>query len=104
MPKTFHYTMLSRRDLAASFGLFIVLGIALLGLAYWWLDPNPPKRVTLTTGPAQSAYEEFDKRYAKILAQDGSGIPRLMSKLRRSWTRTHCTSARWRSSTGSAPA
>ena len=80
MSKTIRYTLLSLRDLAASFGPFIVLGIALLGLAYWWLDPNPPKRVTLATGPAQSAYEEFGKRYAKILAQDGIEVVLLPSE------------------------
>ena len=71
MPKTIRYTLLSLRDLAASVGPFILLAISLLALAYWWLDPNPPKRVTLATGPAQSAYEEFGKRYAKLLAEDG---------------------------------
>jgi hypothetical protein len=35
------------------------------------LNPNPPKQVTLATGPAQSAYEEFGKRYAKALKADG---------------------------------
>ena len=71
MPKTIRYTLLSIRDLAVSVGPFILLAISLLALAYWWLDPNPPKRVTLATGPAQSAYEEFGKRYAKTLAAEG---------------------------------
>jgi TRAP-type uncharacterized transport system substrate-binding protein len=71
MPKAIRYTLLSIRDLAVSAGPFIVLAITLLALAYWWLDPNPPKRVTLATGPAQSAYEEFGKRYAKALAAEG---------------------------------
>ena len=71
MPKAIRYTLLSLRDLAVSFGPFILLAVALLALAYWWLDPNPPKRVTLATGPAQSAYEEFGKRYAKALRLDG---------------------------------
>ncbi len=71
MPKAIRYTLLSIRDLAVSAGPFIVLAITLLVLAYWWLDPNPPKRVTLATGPAQSAYEEFGKRYAKALAAEG---------------------------------
>ena len=71
MPKTIRYTLLSLRDLAVSVGPFIFLAVALLMLAYWWLDPNPPKRVTLATGPAQSAYEEFGKRYAKALAAEG---------------------------------
>ena len=71
MSKTIRYTLLSLRDLAVSVGPFIFVTVALLVLAYWWLDPNPPKRVTLATGPAQSAYEEFGKRYAKALAAEG---------------------------------
>ncbi len=71
MSKTIRYTLLSLRDLATSFGPFILLAAALLVLAYWWLDPNPPKRVTLATGPAQSAYEEFGNRYAKALKANG---------------------------------
>ncbi len=71
MPKAIRYTLLSIRDLAISLGPFLLVAITLLALAYWWLDPNPPKRVTLATGPAQSAYEEFGKRYAKALAVEG---------------------------------
>jgi NMT1-like family len=71
MPKAIRYTLLSIRDLLISVGPFVFLAVALLVLAYWWLNPNPPKRVTLATGPAQSAYEEFGKRYAKALALDG---------------------------------
>jgi hypothetical protein len=80
MSKTIRYTLLSLRDLAVSAGPFILLAVALLVLAYWWLDPNPPKRVTLATGPAQSAYEEFGKRYAKILAEDGIKVTLLPSQ------------------------
>ncbi len=65
------YTLLSLRDLAVSVGPFIALALALLVVTYWWLDPNPPKKVTLATGPAQSAYEEFGKRYAKALKTEG---------------------------------
>lgn len=70
MSKTIRYTLLSLRDLIVSAGPFIALAIALLVLAYVWLDPNPPKQVTLATGPAQSAYEAFGKRYAQILTRD----------------------------------
>ncbi|MDP3796986.1 MAG: TAXI family TRAP transporter solute-binding subunit [Polaromonas sp.] len=80
MPKTIRYTLLSLRDLAVSAGPFILLAVTLLVLAYWWLDPNPPKRVILATGPAQSAYEEFGKRYARILAKDGIEVVLLPSE------------------------
>jgi TRAP-type uncharacterized transport system substrate-binding protein len=67
MTKTIRYTLISLRDLFVSFGPFIALGVALLGLAYWWLNPNPPTTVTLATGPAQSAYDELGKKYVTYL-------------------------------------
>lgn len=68
LPGNLRYTLLSIRDLSISIGPFLVLAILLLALAYLWLDPTPPKRVVLATGPAQSAYDEFGKRYAKALS------------------------------------
>ena len=68
LPNDLKYTLLSLRDLAISIGPFVLLAILLLALAYWWLDPTPPKRVVLATGPAQSAYDEFGKRYAKAMS------------------------------------
>jgi TRAP-type uncharacterized transport system substrate-binding protein len=67
MTKTIRYTLISLRDLLVSFGPFIALGVMLLGLAYWWLNPNPPKTITLATGPAQSAYDELGKKYVAYL-------------------------------------
>jgi len=72
MTATLRHTLLSFRDLLATFGPFIVLAIALLAVAYWVLDPTPPKKVVLATGTEQGAYAEFGKRYAEILK--GYGI------------------------------
>lgn len=63
-----------------SAGPFVLLTLVLLALAYWWLDPTPPKHVTLATGPAQSAYAEFGKRYAKALAPYGIEVQLLPSE------------------------
>jgi len=71
MTKAIRYTLLSLRDLLVSAGPFVLLAVLLLWLAYWWLNPTPPKQVTLATGPAQSAYAEFGKRYAAELARNG---------------------------------
>ncbi|MEP6792267.1 MAG: C4-dicarboxylate ABC transporter substrate-binding protein, partial [Ramlibacter sp.] len=71
MPKAIRHTLVSVRDLLVSAGPFAFLAVGLLILAYLWLDPTPPKRVTLATGPAQSAYDEFGKRYQKALKADG---------------------------------
>ena len=80
MPQAFRNTLLSLRDLIVSAGPLAFLGVGLLVLAYWWLNPNPPKTVTLATGPAQSAYEEFGKRYQKALAVDGIDVVLLPSE------------------------
>ncbi|HXE47900.1 MAG TPA: TAXI family TRAP transporter solute-binding subunit [Ramlibacter sp.] len=70
MPKVIHHTLLSIRELLIAAGPFAVLAVGLLVLTYLWLDPTPPKRVTLATGPAQSAYDEFGQRYRKKLAAE----------------------------------
>jgi hypothetical protein len=80
MPKTIRYTLLSLRDITVSAGPFLLLAVTLLVLAYGWLDPNPPKRVTLATGPAQSAYEAFGKRYAEALKKEGIEVVLLPSE------------------------
>ena len=71
MAHNIRYTLLSLRDLLVSTSPFVLLTVALLALAYAWLDPAPPHRVVLATGPAQSAYDEFGKRYADALRRYG---------------------------------
>lgn len=74
MPASLRNTLLSARDLLISAGPVAVLAVALLVLAYLWLDPTPPQRVRLATGPAQSAYDEFGKRYRQALAAEGIDV------------------------------
>ncbi|CAN5918284.1 TAXI family TRAP transporter solute-binding subunit [soil metagenome] len=71
MPKTLKLILLSIRDLIVSAGPVVFIVIGALVAAYWYLDPQPPKHVTLATGPAGSAYSEFGKRYASALKANG---------------------------------
>ena len=71
MPQALRHTLLSVRDLLVAGGPFILITLLLLGLAYWWLDPTPPRKVVLATGADQGAYAEFGKRYATLLKQHG---------------------------------
>jgi TRAP-type uncharacterized transport system substrate-binding protein len=64
-------TLVSARDLVVSGAPFIILTLLLLWAAYVWLKPNPPAKVILATGPEQSAYAEFGKRYAAELKRYG---------------------------------
>jgi TRAP transporter TAXI family solute receptor len=71
VPRIVRDTLVSVRELLLAWGPFILVGAALLVVAYWLLDPQPPKRVVLATGPERSAYEEFGKRYKAELARYG---------------------------------
>jgi len=71
MAKTLRDALLSLRELLVSGGPLLLLALALLLGAYVWLDPTPPRRVTLATGPEQSAYAEFGKLYAQTLNLHG---------------------------------
>jgi TRAP-type uncharacterized transport system substrate-binding protein len=45
--------------------------LAVLYVAYRWIDPLPPRHLAIAAGPVASAYDNFARRYARILARDG---------------------------------
>jgi len=67
VPRIVRETLVSIRDLVIAWAPFIVIGLGLLVLTYFLLDPTPPHHVVLATGPENSAYDEFGKRYAAEL-------------------------------------
>lgn len=80
MPRLLRHTLLSARDLALSAGPFVVLAVLLLWGAYLLLDPAPPRRVVLATGPENSAYAEFGARYKAALARYGITVELLATE------------------------
>ena len=68
--RTLTLIVLSIRDMLVSAGPVALIAAGVLVAAYWWLDPQPPKTVTLATGPDGSAYAEFGQRYAQALAKN----------------------------------
>lgn len=71
MPRFLRHAIVSLRDLLASAGPLLALGIVLVALAYWALDPMPPRHVVMATGPERSAYDSFGERYRTVLARRG---------------------------------
>ena len=71
MPRLLRHTLMSVRDLALAAGPFALIAAVLLWAAYVLLDPAPPKRVVLATGPEQGAYAEFARAYVRLLARYG---------------------------------
>lgn len=61
----------SLRDWMVSIGPVLLLVAGLVALAYWWVDPQPPRQVRLATGPEGSSYAVFGRRYAEQLKAQG---------------------------------
>jgi TRAP-type uncharacterized transport system substrate-binding protein len=74
MPRLIRNTLVSVRDLIAVAVPFVLLALLLLAGAYVLLDPAPPRRVVLATGPEQSDYAEFGQRYAAELKRYGIDV------------------------------
>jgi TRAP-type uncharacterized transport system substrate-binding protein len=71
LPRIVRVALVSIRDLVATAGPFVLIAAALLIAAYFVLDPAPPKRVVLATGPELSAYARFGERYAEEMKRHG---------------------------------
>ena len=69
--RSLRYTLVSLREMLVSAGPLVFITIGLLVAAYVWLQPNPPKRVVLATGPDNGAYARFGQAYAQALARHG---------------------------------
>jgi TRAP transporter TAXI family solute receptor len=69
--RSLRYTLVSLREMLVSAGPLVLVTIGLLVAAYLWLQPNPPKRVVLATGPENGAYDRFGQAYAQALARHG---------------------------------
>ena len=62
------------KDVAGTYGIAIaVIAVGMLA-AYQFIDPAPPREITLATGEPGGAYEEFGKRYANALNRQGISV------------------------------
>ena len=71
---TAHHVFTGLRTALSTSAPFVLLACTLVALAYWLLDPNPPRRVVLATGVAQGAYAEFGQRYTDRLKRHGISV------------------------------
>jgi TRAP transporter TAXI family solute receptor len=70
-PRLRKFSLVSLRDLLVAIAPTTVLVAIACAVAYFIVDPEPPRRVVLATGQDNSAYEEFGRKYAAVLARDG---------------------------------
>ncbi|MBP0599290.1 ABC transporter substrate-binding protein [Herbaspirillum sp. LeCh32-8] len=65
------FVAISWRDLAVSFGPFILLILVGAWLVIWLIRPAPPSTITIAAGPKDSNFWRVAERYRDILARDG---------------------------------
>jgi len=68
------------RDLLIAAAPFLALAAVLLWLAYALLDPAPPRRIVLATGPQSSAAAEFGRAYAQRMGEQGVEVELLATE------------------------
>jgi hypothetical protein len=47
------------------------IAFAFVYISYRWIDPLPPRHLSIASGEADSIYDNFARQYAQILARDG---------------------------------
>ncbi|HYC42456.1 MAG TPA: TAXI family TRAP transporter solute-binding subunit [Noviherbaspirillum sp.] len=70
MPKILRFTRFSIRDFLVASGPAAIAVLLTCLLAYWLVDPSPPRHVVLSTGQENSAYEAIGKKYVAALARN----------------------------------
>jgi TRAP transporter TAXI family solute receptor len=68
------FSRISLRDLLVAIGPTLVLVVFAIVAAYVLVDPAPPRRVLLSTGQENSAYEQFGKQYKAELAKNDINV------------------------------
>ncbi len=71
---------ISLRDLTVTAGPLILLTIAAIGAAYWYMRPAPPDTIIISSGPTGSTFRLTADKYAKILARNGVKLQILPSE------------------------
>ncbi|HJV34996.1 TAXI family TRAP transporter solute-binding subunit [Geomonas sp.] len=67
-------TGISLRDLLVSVLPLVLLTAAVIWLAFWYVQPAPPKNITISAGPPGSLFMTHAEKYRKILARDGVNL------------------------------
>ncbi|MEO8506109.1 MAG: TAXI family TRAP transporter solute-binding subunit [Betaproteobacteria bacterium] len=66
-----NYALLSRRDLLRTTILFGAAIAASLWVSFQLLQPIPPRRIVLASGPEAGLYHHYAERYKVLLAREG---------------------------------
>ena len=73
-------TTVSWKDLAYSVWPLVILTLIAFAVTLHFVSPAPPRKLTMSTGPAGSSFATVAERYRKILARDGIQLTLLNSE------------------------
>jgi TRAP-type uncharacterized transport system substrate-binding protein len=62
--------LISWRDLAFTFGPIVLVSVAAIWAAFWFVRPAPPDTIVITAGPEGSTFHRHAESYGKILARN----------------------------------
>lgn len=62
------------KDFLRIYGPVVALVVVGFLIAYQFVDPAPPRSLTIATGGPSGAYHAFGKRYQEILGQEGINV------------------------------
>jgi hypothetical protein len=62
--------LVSWRDLAFTLGPIVLVSVAAIWTAFWFVRPAPPDTIAITAGPEGSTFHLHAERYRKILARN----------------------------------
>ncbi|HTJ91991.1 MAG TPA: TAXI family TRAP transporter solute-binding subunit [Pararobbsia sp.] len=73
------FVSISWHDFAVLVLPVIALCALAIGLMVYWVDPAPPKHITMSVGPRDSTFWPYAEQYRRILARDGITLSLLTS-------------------------
>lgn len=62
---------ISLRDLVVTAGPVLLITVLAIGAAYWFVQPAPPRTISIASGPEGSTFRLTAEKYRKILARNG---------------------------------
>ena len=74
------FLLFPRRDLLRAAALGAVLVAACAWVSFQFLEPIPPRRIVLASGPESSLYHQQAQRYKEVLAREGVTLEERMTE------------------------
>src|SRR5210317_2223759 len=69
-----NYLKIGLREKFIIFCPAVIVAILVFGVAYYFVDPFPPRRISIGCGPPEGANFKYAQAYREILAKEGISL------------------------------